>query len=196
MPIAHILPHKNWPTRVGEISPVHVFTSGDEAELFLNGQSLGRKKKGEFEYRIRWDDVKYQAGELKVISYKNGKIWAEETIKTTDKAAKLLATADHSEINSDGEDLTFVTVKITDKNGLMVPDANNKISFSIEGLGVIIVTDNGNPADLFSFASHQRAAFNGMALLIIRANKGNKGKIKLAATSDGLDKAVVEIESY
>lgn len=195
LPIAHILPHWNWPNRLGEITPVHVFTSGDEAELFLNGQSLGRKKKGEFEYRIRWDDVKYQAGELKVISYKNGKIWAEETIKTTDKAAKLLATADRSKINSDGEDLAFITVKITDKNGLMVPNANNKINFKIEGLGEIVATDNGDPAELVSFASQERQAFNGMALVIIRANKGDKGKIKLTMTADGLDEAVFEIKS-
>lgn len=195
LPIVHILPHWNWPNRVGEITPVHVFTSGDEAELFLNGQSLGRKKKGEFEYRIRWDDVKYQAGELKAVAYKNGRIWTEETVKTTDKAAKLLATVDRSNIKSDGEDLSFITVKITDKNGLMVPDANNKINFKIEGLGEIVATDNGNPANLVSFASHERAAFNGMALAIIRANKGDKGKMKLIITSDGLDKAVVEIES-
>ena len=195
MPIVHILPHWNWPNRVGEITPVHVFTSGDEAELLLNGQSLGRKKKGEFEYRIRWDDVKYQAGELKAVAYKNGRIWTEETVKTTDKAAKLLATVDRSNIKSDGEDLSFITVKITDKNGLMVPDANNKINFKIEGLGEIVATDNGNPANLVSFASHERAAFNGMALAIIRANKGDKGKMKLIITSDGLDKAVVEIES-
>lgn len=195
LPIVHILPHWNWPNRVGEITPVHVFTSGDEAELFLNGQSLGRKKKGEFEYRIRWDDVKYQAGELKAVAYKNGRIWTEETVKTTDKAVKLLATVDRSNIKSDGEDLSFITVKITDKNGLMVPDANNKINFKIEGLGEIVATDNGNPANLVSFASHERAAFNGMALAIIRANKGDKGKMKLIITSDGLDKAVVEIES-
>ena len=195
LPIAHILPHWNWLSRVGEITPVHVFTSGDEAELFLNGQSLGKKKKAEFEYRIRWDDVKYQAGELKAVAYKNGKIWAEETLKTTDKPAKILAAADRSEIKADGEDLAFITVKITDKNGLMVPDANNKINFKIEGLGEIVATDNGNPADLVSFASHERAAFNGMALVIIRANKGYKGKMKLIITSDGLDKAVVEIES-
>lgn len=195
LPIAHILPHWNWPNRVGEITPVHVFTSGDEAELFLNGQSLGRKKKGEFEYRIRWDDVKYQAGELKVISYKNGKFWAEEMVKTTDKAAKLLATADRSEIKSDGEDLAFITVKITDKNGLMVPDANNKVSFSLEGLGEIVATDNGDPANLVSFASHEREAYNGMVLVIVRANKGSKGIIKLVITSDGLENTAIKIRS-
>ena len=195
LPIVHILPHWNWPNRIGEITPVHVFTSGDEAELFLNGQSLGRKKKGQYEYRIRWDDVKYQVGELKVVAYKKGEFWVEETVKTTDKAAKLLATADRSEIKFDGEDLAFITVKITDKNGLMVPDAKNKINFSIEGSGEIVATDNGDPANLVSFASHERDAYNGMALVIIRTNKGNKGKIKLIITSEGLDKAVVEIKS-
>ena len=72
LPMAHILPHWNWPERKGLVTPVHVYTSGDEAELFLNGKSLGKKKKGEFEYRLKWDDVVYQPGELKVIAYKNG----------------------------------------------------------------------------------------------------------------------------
>lgn len=195
LPVAHILPHWNWPDRLGQITPVHVFTSGDEAELFLNGQSLGRKKKAAFEYRIRWDDVQYQAGQLKVIAYKNGKIWAEETIKTTDKAAKLLATADRSTIKSDGEDLAFITVKITDKNGLMVPAANNTIRFSLEGNGEIVATDNGDPANLVSFASKERQAYNGLALVIVRANKGSKGKMKLIVTADGLEKTTTIIKS-
>lgn len=195
LPMVHILPHWNWSNRIGKITPVHIFTSGDEAELFLNGQSLGRKKKAAFEYRIRWDEVKYQAGELKVVAYKNGEIWAEETIKTTDKAAKLEATADRSTIKANGEDLSFITVKITDKEGLMVPDANNTIRFSLEGNGEIVATDNGAPADLVSFASLTRKAYNGMALAIVRANKGNKDKIKLIVTSDGLETTSVEIKS-
>lgn len=195
LPMAHILPHWNWANRVGEITPVHIFTSGDEAELFLNGQSLGRKKKRQFEYRIRWDNVKYQPGELKVVTYKNGNFWVEETIKTTEKASKLVATADRSTIKSDGEDLSFITVKITDENGLMIPDANKKINFSLEGTGEIVATDNGNPADLVSFASPERETFNGMALVIIRAKKGIKGKMKLSITSEGLKDIIVEIES-
>ncbi|HLP24517.1 MAG TPA: beta-galactosidase GalB, partial [Acidobacteriota bacterium] len=83
LPMAHILPHWNWPDRVGEVTPVHVYGSGDEAELFLNGQSLGRKKRGPLEYRFRWDDVKYQPGELKVVTYKSGKPWAEAVQRTT-----------------------------------------------------------------------------------------------------------------
>ena len=90
LPMAHILPHWNWPDRVGQVTPVHVYTSGDEAELFLNGKSLGKKNKGQYEYRLRWDDVVYEPGELKVVAYKNGKEWARDTVKTTGPAAKLL----------------------------------------------------------------------------------------------------------
>ncbi|HSD13318.1 MAG TPA: beta-galactosidase GalB, partial [Flavobacterium sp.] len=125
LPMAHILPHWNWQDRIGQITPVHVFTSGDEAELFLNGKSLGRKKKATFEYRLRWDDVVYQPGELKVVVYKEGKNWTEDVVKTTEKKSKLQITADRSIIKTNGEDLAFVTVKVTDKTGLMVPDANN-----------------------------------------------------------------------
>jgi beta-galactosidase len=139
--------------------------------------------------------VKYQAGELRVISYKNGKVWAQETVKTTDKASKLSAEADRSEIKSDGEDLAFITVKITDKNGLMVPDANNNINFSIEGQGEIVGTDNGDPANLLSFASHKRDAYNGMALVIVRATKGSKSEFHLTITSDGLEKTTLKIRT-
>ena len=83
LPMAHILPHWNWPERVGQVTPVHVYTSGDEAELFLDGKSLGRKKKGPFEYRLRWDDVVYQPGELSVVAYRDGKEWARDRVKTT-----------------------------------------------------------------------------------------------------------------
>lgn len=187
LPIAHILPHWNWPDRIGQITPVHVFTSGDEAELFLNGKSLGKKKKDALEYRLRWDDVLYQPGELKIIAYKNGKKWAEDLVKTTENASKLNVAADHSTIKADGEDLVFITVKITDKNGLMVPNANNLIHFKLEGEGEIVATDNGNPADLNSFASLDRNAFNGMALAIIKAKKGHKGVLKLIITSEKLE---------
>ncbi|MFO1489236.1 MAG: beta-galactosidase GalB, partial [Verrucomicrobiota bacterium] len=89
LPMAHILPHWNWPDRVGQVTPVHVYTSGDEAELFLNGKSLGRKKKGPLEYRLRWNDVVYQPGELKVVAYKNGRRWATDSVKTTGAATQL-----------------------------------------------------------------------------------------------------------
>ncbi|MEI9944978.1 MAG: beta-galactosidase GalB [Chitinophagaceae bacterium] len=195
LPMVHILPHWNWPDRIGQITPVHVFTSGDEAELFLNGHSLGKKKKTAFEYRLRWDDVKYEPGELKVVAYKNGKQWASETIKTTGTASQLLISTDRKIINADGEDLSFITVKIADKNGVMVPNANNKITFTIEGPGKIIGTDNGDPANLVSFASTEREAYFGLVLAIVRSEKGKGGKIKIYAASGGLKSAAVEIKS-
>jgi beta-galactosidase len=185
-PMAHILPHWTWPERVGQVTPVHVFTSGDEAELFLNGKSLGRKKKGDYEYRLRWDDVVYQPGTLKVVAYKNGKPWATDEVKTAGKPAKLKLEPDCNEISADGRDLSFVTVTVTDKTGLAMPRANNQIHFDIEGPGEIVVTDNGDPTSFESFQSHDRKAFNGLCLVIVRGMPGQPGKIKLAAKADGL----------
>ncbi len=195
LPMAHILPHWNWPERIGEITPVHIFTSGDEAELFLNGKSLGKKKKGEYEYRLRWDDVKYEPGELKVVAYKNGQKWAEEIVKTTGEAEQLQATADHSQIKADGRDLAFITIQVTDKNDIIVPRSNNRIEFSIEGPGEIVATDNGDSYNLESFASHQREAFNGLCLVIIRSKAGETGKIIVSAKSNGLKETLVELQS-
>src|SRR5690554_1960151 len=167
--MVHILPHWNWPERVGKITPVHVFTSGDEVELFLNGKSLGRKRKNKFEYRLRWDNVIYEPGELKALAFKNGKPWAQTVVKTTGEASKLRLTADRKVIEANGYDLAFITVEIVDKDGLVVPRSNHEIVFSIEGPGTIVATDNGNPADMTAFPSKVRNAFNGLALVIVRA---------------------------
>ena len=168
LPMAHILPHWNWPDRVGQVTPVHVYTSGDSAELFLNGKSLGLKKKGQYEYRLRWDDVVYQPGELKVVAYKNGKKWATDVVKTTGPAAKLKLQADRNTIKADGQDLSFVTVTVADKDGLLVPRSNNHVHFDIDGPGEIVATDNGDATSFESFQSHERNAFNGLCLVIVR----------------------------
>lgn len=194
-PMAHILPHWTWPGRTGEITPVHVFTSGDEAELFLNGKSLGRKKKGPYEYRLRWDDVKYDPGRLNVVAYKNGKTWAEDEMKTADVPSGLEATADRDVIRADGKDLSFVTVRVTDQNGLTVPRANNRIAFRIEGLGEIVATDNGDPANLEPFPSHGREAFSGLCLVIVRGIPEKAGSIRLIAESESLKSATVSLQS-
>ncbi|MFO1489255.1 MAG: beta-galactosidase GalB, partial [Verrucomicrobiota bacterium] len=131
LPLAHILPHWTWPERTNQITPVHVFTSGDEAELFLNGKSLGRKRKGPFEYRLRWDDVVYQPGTLKVTACKNGKSWATDEVKTAGASARLAMTADRGSVCADGRDLIFVTVKVTDKHGEVVPRADARIHFAV-----------------------------------------------------------------
>jgi beta-galactosidase len=195
LPMAHILPHWNWPERFGEITPVHVFTTGDEAELFLNGISLGRKVKGEYEYRLRWDDVIYQPGELKVIAYKDGELWAEEIVRTTDEPFRLEATADRSEIKADGRDLSFITVRVTDVFSQTVPVANNLIRFSIEGPGRIVATDNGDPTDFVPFPSNEREAFNGLALVIVQSEAGELGEIIVTAESSRLEGVQVVINS-
>jgi len=195
MPMVHIIPHWNWPERIGEVTPVHVFTSGDEAELFLSGKSLGKKKKGKYEYRLRWDDVKYEPGELKAVAYMDGKKWAESVVKTTDKPSKLEALTDRETITADGNDLAFITVKVTDKDGLVVPHSNNQIEFSIEGPGEIVATDNGDPTNMVSFSSKERQAFNGLCLVIVCFNAGSKGFITLTAKSPGLSDAHVNIQS-
>lgn len=195
LPMAHILPHWNWPERIGKVTPVHVYTSGDEAELFLNGKSLGRKKKGKYEYRLRWDDVVYQPGELKVVAYKNGKKWADDLKKTTRKAKKLALSADHSEILADGKDLSFVTVRIADSKGATVPRTHNSVKYTLTGPGEIIAVGNGDPTNLESFQATERKAFNGLALVVIRSEKGKSGEIKLQAESEGLKKAELTIRS-
>lgn len=194
-PMVHILPHWNWPDRKGLVTPVHVFTTGDEAELFLNGQSMGKKKKGAFEYRLRWDDMIYQPGEIKVVAYRNGKKWAEEMIRTSGPAAGIKMMADRSIISADDNDLSFITVQLTDQKGLPVPDAFNRLKFSVEGPGTILATDNGDPADLESFASPERNAYAGMAIVIIKGTKGKRGEIKLKADGEGLKSSVISIKT-
>ncbi len=195
LPMAHILPHWNWPERIGKVTPVHVYTSGDEVELFLNGKSLGRKEKGDFEYRLRWDDVVYQPGELKVVAYKNGAPWAADVQKTTGVAAKLELVADRSEIAADGSDLSFITVRVLDREGLVVPRSHNRVHFEIEGPGEIIAVGNGDPTSHEPFQALERKVFNGLALVVVRSEKGNAGRINLTASSEGLLGAQCELKT-
>jgi beta-galactosidase len=194
LPMAHILPHWNWPERKGLVTPVHVYTSGDEAELFLNGKSLGRKKKAEFQYRLKWDSVVYQPGELKVVVYKNGAKWAEDVVRTTEKASVLSMTADRPVVHPDGSDLIFITVRIEDKNKLLVPKSNNQLNFSIEGPGRIIATDNGDAASHELFQSKSKKAYNGLCLVIVAAEKGAAGAFTVKAESKGLKAATVKVD--
>jgi beta-galactosidase len=195
LPMAHIFPHWNWPEREGQVTPVHVYTSGDEAELFLNGKSLGKKKKGQFEYRLRWEDVVYTPGELKVVAYRNGKEWAIDTVTTTGPASKLLAAADHNQIKADSRDLSFITITVADKDNLMVPRTHNLVKFTIEGPGEIAAVGNGDAASHEPFQASQRSAYNGLCQVIVRAKKGQPGKITLTAAAEGLAPASVVIES-
>jgi len=193
LPLAHLLPHWTWPGREGEVTPVHLITSGDEAELFVNGKSQGRKKRAAYEYRLRWDYVTYEPGELRAVSYKDGKEWATASVRTADAPAKLELTADRSTIQADGLDLSFVTVRVLDKNGLPAPTAKDSIRFSVDGPGEIVATDNGDPTSFVPFQSPEREAFNGLALVIVRGKPGQTGKVTVRAESAALEAATVTL---
>ena len=193
LPMAHILPHWSWPERVGLVTPVHVFTSGDEAELFLNGRSLGRKKKVAFEYRLRWDDVVYEPGRLSVVAYKNGARWADAFVETSGEAAALALAPDRPRIHADGRDLAFVTTRVVDDAGRLSPRARHSLRFTLEGPGEIVATDNGDPTDLTAFPSTQRLAFNGLALAIVRFHPGANADLRLTVSGAELRPASTTI---
>jgi beta-galactosidase len=194
LPMAHILPHWNWPDRMGQVTPVHVYTSGDEAELFLNGKSLGRKKKGQYEYRLRWNDVVYQPGELKAVAYKQEKKWAQDVVTTTGPAAKLILQPDRNHIRSDHLDLSYVTVTIADQAGHLVPRSKNHVAFAVSGPGEIAAVDNGDATSLEPFQAPERNAYNGLCLVVLRST-GQAGTIVLKASSPGLAPAEVRVKA-
>lgn len=194
LPMAHILPHWNFPERVGMITPVFVYTSGDEAELFLNGKSLGKRKKSLYEYRLKWENVIYEPGELKVVAYKRGKKWAEDKVKTTGKAVRLKLTPDKACIVSDGDDLVFVRVSFVDAEGNEVPTAENVVSCKIEGPGKVIATDNGDPTCLIDFNKTIRPAFNGLLLAIIKADRDSAGELLLRVEAEGVETQYLKLK--
>jgi beta-galactosidase len=195
LPMAHLLPHWTWPERLGQVTPVHVYTSGDEAELFLNGRSLGRKQKPALTYRLRWDDVRYQPGELKVVAYRNGRPWATDIRRTAGPPAALELQPDRARITDDGRDLSFVTVRVVDRQGELVPRANQRIRFSVTGPGEIVATDNGDATSHAPFAAKERDAYNGLALVIVRGRAGVAGPVQVKAEAIGLAPARALIQT-
>lgn len=198
-PMAHILPHWNWPDRRGKVTPVHVYTSGDEAELFLNGRSLGKRKKGEpHHYRLTWDDVKYAPGKLEVVVTKNGKPWAKATKETTGRAKKLELTADRAKIAADGRDLSYLTIRVLDSKGREVPATRLPVHVRVSGPIEIIGICNGDPTDHTTMkpADPSKAkitAFNGLAQVIVKAKKGETGAGKVEIIADGFAKQEVTV---
>ena len=194
VPTVHILPHWNWEERIGEITPVHIYTSGDAVELFLNGKSLGRREKAHSYDRLTWDDVRYEPGSLKAIAYKNGQKWAEELVETTGKPAALQVTAEKTELKSDGTDLSFIRVAVVDSQGRVVPRSKNHLKFSVTGPAEIIATDNGDATSLLPFQLSERDAYNGLALVILRSQYMKQGKVLLTVESKGLPKQKIALK--
>ena len=189
-PVLHIFPHWNWDP--GQIVDVWAYySSADEVELFLNGRSLGIRKKNDSSLHVIWR-VPFEAGTLKAVSRKNGKTILTKEIRTADKPARIELIADKTILKPDGKDLSFVTVRILDKAGNLIPYADNLINFSIIGNGILAGTDNGYQADTISLKSNKRKCWNGMALAIIQST-AKKGNITLMATSPGITSASITI---
>lgn len=185
VPTAHILPHWTWPGREGQVTPVHVYTSGDSAELFVNGKSMGRKvREG---YRIVWDNVVYQPGKVEVVAYKDGGEWARDVVRTAGKAAKAMPSVDFA-----GKELIYVTIDIQDSNGVPCPDADNMLSFGVKGPGEIVATDAGDPTSHVPFYSTSLPAFHGKASAIVR--RTGPGQITVTAKSKGLKTATIVLK--
>ena len=214
-PMVHVLPHWNWKGMEGKEIPVFSYTNCDEVELFVNGKSYGKKIKGidktpipinfiDWEggryqgdfmspYRLHWN-VPYQAGEIKVVGFIDGKKVTEKQIKTAGKPARIELIADRELIKSDGEDMVFVTVRVVDKEGNLCPNSDNLINFEIEGQGAIVAVGNGNAATTEPFQSNKRKAFSGQCMVFIKASK-DAGHINLKATSEGLTVAQVQVQT-
>lgn len=193
LPMAHLLPHWSWPGREGQVTPVHLYTSGDEAELFLNGKSLGRKTRAPLTYRLVWDDVLYAPGELRAVSYKDGKPWAEAVQRTTGPAVQIKLTADRTKLTG-GRDLSFVTVTVVDAKGQQVPSADHLLRFTLTGSAAeLAAVGNGDATNPRSFQTTEYPAFHGLALAIIRAKHDTKGEVMLRVEAAGLKGAAVKV---
>lgn len=197
-PMIHVLPHWNWEGREGEIIPVYCYTNCASAELFVNGESVGKKKKRPGEYRLKWNDIEYQSGALKVVGYDDQGIpLCEKEIKTVGEPHRIELISDRNVIEANGEDLSFITVKIEDENGRLCPLADNLITFTVEGDGAIACVGNGNPISHESYRSDRRKAFHGMCLVVVRSTK-MRGEIQIKASSPGLtgDSILIQTSSF
>lgn len=188
----HVFPHWNWES--GQTIDVWAYyNNADEVELFLNGESLGKRIKKENAYHVMWR-VNYAPGTIKVVSRKDGQVVLQKEIHTAGPATGIELTADRTSIHADGEDLSFITVKIVDEDGNLVPDASNLVDFDVEGNGFIAGLDNGYQASLESFKGKDRKAFNGMCLLIVQSD-GNVGEIRITANSDELKAVNITLQA-
>lgn len=191
-PVLHLFPHWNW--QPGETVDVWVYyNNADEVELFLNGKSLGVKKKENNSLHVMWR-VPFEAGVLKAISRKNGNTVLTRTVKTAGKPQRIELIADRAKLRSNGKDLSFLTARILDKDGNLVPYADNLIQFSITGPGIIAGTDNGFQADTVSLKNRQRNVWKGLALVIVQSSR-KKGNITVMAKSTGLKGAQISLKT-
>ena len=192
----HILPHWNWEGREGVVTPVFVYTSWPKAELFVNGKSMGFREKGDGDllsrFRLIWDDVRYEPGEITVIAYDENNIETErKTIRTAGKPHSIELIPSRDSLYADGKDLLYVTVRIVDRNGNLCPLDTRKVHFEVSGAGQFRAVANGDPTCLEPFHVPEMSAFSGQLTVIIQSDR-TPGPITLTAKAKGLKKAVLE----
>lgn len=198
-PVLHLFPHWNPATsgagwEKGQLVDVWAYyNNADEVELFLNGRSVGIRKKQGDALHVMWR-VPFEPGTLKAVSKKNGKLVLSKEIKTAGKPARIQLTVDRKSLKANGEDLAFIAVKVLDANNHPVPNADHLIKFNLQGAGEIVGVDNGNPASMESFKAQQRKLFNGLCLVIVRA-KETGGEITLTANGEGLEGDAIRLSS-
>ena len=197
----HMLPHWNWQGREGDPIPVFVYTNGDKAELFLNGESLGlREKKPDSpvsteRYRLMWNNVKYSPGQLLAVAYKNGEKLGQARIKTAGQAHALRLTPESSTIKADGYDLCYIRVDAVDKDGNICPLADQRVTFSVNGPAAIAGVGNGDPQSCEPFQADYRHLFNGSGMLILKSEPQKTGKIKVKALAENLESHQIVIKA-
>ena len=187
----HVLPHWTWPGREGKVTPVYCYTDAPEAELFVNGKSQGRishnKERRLDRFRLRWNNVKYQPGELRVVAYNaDGSVMGETKVKTAGEPAALqldveCPSSDDNTLKADGSDLAYITVSLTDKAGTFCPTLDDDIILSVEGAGIFEAACNGDATSLQSMREPTMKLFSGKAVFVVRSTK-DSGTIKVTAT--------------
>lgn len=199
-PTLHVLPHWSWAGREGQTTPVFVYTSYDSAELFVNGKSMGvqRKRKDstlQHRYRLMWPNVKYEPGTVKVVAYgKDGRPAAEKLVKTAGKPYKLLLEPDRTMITADGDDISFVTVSVVDKEGNLCPTAAEQLTFSVKGAGIFRAACNGDATSLEPFHLPTMKTFSGKLVVLVQAAK-QAGTIELRVSGKGLKEGSVVLQA-
>lgn len=194
----HILPHWNWEGREGEVTPVFVYTNSPKAELFINGKSQGiqekRKDGSNMErYRLMWNDVVYEPGEVLVIAYdENGNETGRKTVKTAGKPHHLVLTPNRTSLTADGEDLVYIMVQVADKDGNIVPTDEREVKFTTKGAGTFRATANGDATSLRSFQQPVMDLFSGAATAIVQSGN-TPGEITFTAKANGVKPATITI---
>jgi beta-galactosidase len=212
-PVLHLFPHWNWKGSEGTIIPVICYTNCDTVELFLNGKSFGVKgyefprlgmegRYGNYPPRARvlrttadlhlaWD-VPYEPGTLRAVGTKDGKAVATEEMCTTGDASAIALSADRTRLNADRRDAAHLTVAVKDARGCTVPNADNEVTFAIDGPARLIGVDNGDPFSHASYKAPNRRAFHGLCLAIVQSTAAG-GAVRITATSPGLQAASIDL---